>query len=89
MILCGTGLMAMILPPLLSRLIGAYGWQAGFIALGAMPLLFTLPLALMWLRMPVDVAAADPLSAQPQPSLSGMSFRQALRSGKYWGSISR
>ncbi|AJG12736.1 MFS transporter [Pseudomonas plecoglossicida] len=84
-ILCGTGLMAMILPPLLSRLIGAYGWQAGFIALGAMPLLFTLPLALMWLRMPVDVAAADPLSAQPQPSLSGMSFRQALRSGKYWG----
>ncbi|MEB6590671.1 MULTISPECIES: MFS transporter [Pseudomonas] len=84
-ILCGTGLMAMILPPLLSRMIGAYGWQAGFIALGAMPLLFTLPLALMWLRMPVDVAAADPLSAQPQPSLSGMSFRQALRSGKYWG----
>ncbi|WP_054902889.1 MFS transporter [Pseudomonas sp. NBRC 111131] len=84
-ILCGTGLMAMVLPPLLSRLIGAYGWQAGFIALGAMPLLFTLPLALMWLRMPVDVAAADPLSAQPQPSLSGMSFRQALRSGKYWG----
>lgn len=84
-ILCGTGLMAMILPPLLSRLIGAYGWQAGFIALGAMPLLFTLPLALMWLRMPVEVAAADPLTAQPQPSLSGMSFRQALRSGKYWG----
>ncbi|MND17513.1 putative MFS-type transporter YhjX [compost metagenome] len=84
-ILCGTGLMAMILPPLLSRLIGAYGWQAGFIALGAMPLLFTLPLALMWLRMPVEVAVADPLTAQPQPSLSGMSFRQALRSGKYWG----
>lgn len=84
-ILCGTGLMAMILPPLLSRLIGAYGWQAGFIALGAMPLLFTLPLALMWLRMPVEVAVADPLTAQPQPSLSGMSFRQALCSGKYWG----
>ncbi len=84
-ILCGTGLMAMILPPLLSRLIGAYGWQAGFIALGAMPLLFTLPLSLMWLRMPVEAAGVDSSTPHAQPSLSGMSFRQALRSGKYWG----
>ncbi|MFV0926586.1 MFS transporter [Pseudomonas sp. 1239] len=82
-ILCGTGLMAMILPPLLSRLIGAYGWQAGFIALGAMPLLFTLPLALLWLRMPTEGAAAD--QSMAPLALSGMSFRQALRSGRYWG----
>lgn len=58
-ILCGTGLMAMILPPLLSRLIAAYGWQAGFIALAAMPLLFTLPLSLMWLRVPAHFASAE------------------------------
>ena len=84
-ILCGTGLMAMILPPLLSRLIAAYGWQAGFIALGAMPLLFTLPLSLMWLRMPALLASPDATTQKERPELSGMSFKQAVRSGMYWG----
>ncbi|MGQ7859921.1 MFS transporter [Pseudomonas sp. D5002] len=88
-ILCGTGLMAMVLPPLLSRLIAAYGWQAGFFALGAMPLLFTLPLALWWLRLPTDFsrpATGSHSAEQGKPlELSGMSFRQALRSGMYWG----
>lgn len=88
-ILCGTGLMAMVLPPLLSRLIAAYGWQAGFFALGAMPLLFTLPLALLWLRLPTDFsrpATGSHSAEQGKPlELSGMSFRQALRSGMYWG----
>lgn len=84
-ILCGTGLMAMILPPLLSRLIAAYGWQAGFIALAAMPMLFTLPLSLMWLRMPAPLASADATPQKALAQLTGMSFRQALRSGMYWG----
>ncbi|RBJ72197.1 MFS transporter, partial [Pseudomonas sp. MWU12-2534b] len=84
-ILCGTGLMAMILPPLLSRLIAAYGWQAGFIALGAMPLLFTLPLSLMWLRMPTQPVSPDATVQKALPPLTGMSFKQALRSGMYWG----
>jgi MFS family permease len=83
-ILCGTGLMAMLLPPLLSRLIGAYGWQAGFYTLAALPLLFTLPLALLWLRTPEQVVQAG--STVPAPAvLSGISFREALRSGHYWG----
>ena len=84
-ILCGTGLMAMVLPPLLSRLIAAYGWQAGFYALGAMPLLFTLPLALWWLRLPSQAIGTHTAEAGKPLVLTGMSFRQALRSGMYWG----
>lgn len=84
-ILCGTGLMAMILPPLLSRLIAAYGWQAGFFALGAMPLLFTLPLALWWLRLPSQAIGTHTAEPGKPLVLTGMSFRQALRSGMYWG----
>lgn len=84
-ILCGTGLMAMVLPPLLSRLIAAYGWQAGFYALGAMPLLFTLPLALWWLRLPSQAIGTHTAEAGRPLVLTGMSFRQALRSGMYWG----
>jgi predicted MFS family arabinose efflux permease len=82
-ILCGTGLMAMILPPLLARLIAGFGWQAGFLALAAMPLLFTLPMALLWLRLP---SGATPAAQQAQAeAATGMSFRQALRSWVYWG----
>jgi MFS family permease len=84
-ILCGTGLMAMILPPLLSRLIAAYGWQAGFVALGAMPLLFTLPLSLMWLRVPAERVSTDAVTQEKTVELHGVTFRQALRSGVYWG----
>lgn len=84
-ILCGTGLMATVLPPLLSRLIAAYGWQAGFIALGAMPLLFTLPMTLLWLRLPAQPAGAESATRKQPLQLSGMSFRQALGSGMYWG----
>lgn len=90
-ILCGTGLMALILPPLLSRLIAAYGWQAGFFALGALPLLITLPLSVWWLRLPSQAnqtrpAVGAPPEQQGRPlQLSGMSFHQALRSGVYWG----
>lgn len=82
-ILCGTGLMAMILPPLLARLIAQFGWQAGFLTLAAMPLLFTLPMALLWLRLPSGVATAA--QQDEAGSLSGFSFRQALRSWVYWG----
>lgn len=84
-ILCGTGLMAMVLPPLLSRLIAAYGWQAGFVALAAMPLLFTLPMSLIWLRLPAEQASTDAALPGKTAELYGVTFKQALRSGVYWG----
>ncbi|MBD1552560.1 MFS transporter [Pseudomonas typographi] len=83
-ILCGTGLMAMILPPLLARLIAQFGWQAGFLTLAAMPLLVTLPMALLWLRLPSEVATAAAQKDETE-SLPGLSLRQALRSWVYWG----
>src|SRR5690606_18956804 len=84
-ILCGTGLMAMVLPPLLARLIAEYGWQAGFFALGAMPLLATLPLSLLWLRLPSETIPRNQTAEKKSTELSGMSYKQALRSGTYWG----
>ena len=83
-ILCGTGLMAVVLPPLLVRLIAQFGWQAGFFTLAAMPLLFTLPMALFWLRLPSIVESTSPASGEAVSPLSGFSFRQALRSPVYW-----
>ncbi|WP_286977963.1 MFS transporter [Pseudomonas sp.] len=84
-ILCGTGLMAMLLPPLLSQLIAAYGWQAGFIALGVMPLVFTLPLSLLWLRLPGETIERDAQTKQTLAQASGFTFKQAVHSWLYWG----
>jgi predicted MFS family arabinose efflux permease len=83
-ILCGTGLMAVVLPPLLVRLIAQFGWQAGFFTLAALPLLFTLPMALAWMRMPSEVESGAPARGEVAPQLSGLSFAQALRSPAYW-----
>jgi MFS family permease len=82
-ILCGTGVVAMVLPPLLSRTIAMGGWQAGFWALAAMPLLFTLPMTLLWLRLPAEYRQGD--TPGKRVELSGVSFRESLRSWTYWG----
>lgn len=83
-ILCGTGLMAVVLPPLLARLIAQFGWQAGFFTLAAMPLLFTLPMALFWMRLPSEVESVSAARGEAAVQLSGFSFRQTLRSPVYW-----
>lgn len=83
-ILCGTGLVAMVLPPLLAQLIAEYGWQAGFVALGAMPLLSTLPLSLLWLRLPSETVPQHQIAEEKSTELSGISYKQALRSRAYW-----
>ncbi|ANG64422.1 MFS transporter [Marinobacterium aestuarii] len=83
-ILCGTGLMAVVLPLLLERLIAQFGWQAGFFTLAAMPLLLTLPMALFWLRLPNERASGLPMGAETGPPLGGTCYRQVLRSPLYW-----
>ena len=83
-ILCGTGMMALLLPPLLAGLIARFGWQAGFFALAALPLLFTLPMALAWMRLPTEVESMSSTERALATQLNGFSFRQALRSPVYW-----
>ncbi|MRK19822.1 MFS transporter [Pseudomonas sp. JG-B] len=83
-ILCGTGLMAVVLPPLLAKLIALFGWQAGFFTLAALPLLFTLPMALLWMRLPSEVGPESPAGSETVSQMDGFSFRQALRSPVYW-----
>lgn len=83
-ILSGTGLVALVLPPLLARLIAQFGWQAGFFTLAALPLLFTLPMALLWMRLPSDDETASSIGHEVRSQTTGFSFRQALRSPVYW-----
>ncbi|VVN68966.1 hypothetical protein PS726_00280 [Pseudomonas fluorescens] len=86
-ILSGTGLAALVLPPVLSWAIGQWGWRAGYWVLGLLPLLVTLPLSLCWLSSAaplvkrVAVAAGADVEAVKLP---GMALRQAARSRRFW-----
>lgn len=98
LVLCGSGLSAAILPPLLGWAIERWDWRAGFIVLGALPLLLTWPLAWAWFReSPGDAnssraalpqtpaAAATTSDTAVSPSIPlGDDFRSAVRSRKFW-----
>lgn len=85
LVLCGSGLSAAILPPLMSWAIERWDWRAGFIVLGLLPLMLTLPLALAWFRAtPPGAPVAKAVTAAAAPMPTGDDFRTAVRSRKFW-----
>jgi MFS family permease len=84
-ILSGTGIAAIVMPPLVSWAVERWGWQAGFIAMGLLPLLTCMPLVLFWMT-PAN-SLVQPV-AGPQggarAAVTGLSFREAMRSAKFW-----
>ncbi|MCY4756598.1 MFS transporter [Pelomonas aquatica] len=86
LVLCGSGLSAAILPPLLGWAIERWDWRAAFIVLGGLPLVLTWPLALLWFRASPDAGATpQKAAAAGQPCVAGPSdFRTAVRSRRFW-----
>ncbi len=84
LVLCGTGLSAAILPSLLAWAIGRFGWQAGYVALAALP--FAMWLSTSWRYLPARGAEHKAVRspAATQAATSGMPFAQALRNRKFW-----
>lgn len=80
LVLCGTGLAAALLPPLLNSTMARWGWQAGFVTLGSLLLLFWLSTA--WRRLPSRTIT--PAQAAPAAALTGMAWRDALKSRNFW-----
>jgi MFS family permease len=79
-ILSGTGLAASVLPPLLTWSIARWDWRAGFVVMAAPTLLLTLPLTLVWMRSPAQLAAAHSTNTV----LLGESWSYAIRGRKFW-----
>jgi MFS family permease len=87
LVLCGSGLSAAILPPLLSWAIEQWDWRAGFLVLGGLPIVLTLPLAWAWFRATPPAAAAAPVSAAAKAqsvAIDSADFKATLRSRKFW-----
>jgi MFS family permease len=81
----GVGLGTAIIPPIVAYLIGAYGWRAAYVGLGAVILVLAgIPIAL-FLREP-DAEERAQMPHLAEAALPGMSFRDALtRTWQFWG----
>lgn len=78
--LLGSGLTGLFAPPLVAGVIAAYGWRAGYAALGASVIVIALPL--VWLlfkdrRMPAPVGRGRVV-------LDGIDRKTALRDYRFW-----
>lgn len=91
-ILCGTGICAVMLPTLLGAVTDAFGWRAGFLALALIPAVAALPLCYIWFPHNPERDALAALSDEPAasdaatvpPQLPGMHFSAAVRQYNFW-----
>lgn len=86
-VLCGSGISAAVLPPLISWAIERWDWRAGFLVLGALPLVLTWPLALVFFRPSASAtlpSPGGPTKAKANTPATSASFSAAVRSRKFW-----
>lgn len=86
--LSGTGLCVLVMPSLLAWVIGEWGWRAGYVAAGLMPLLVALPFSLAWIHDAPQPAAAQAPAAGPEPAVPvgepTVGVRQAMLGYRFW-----
>ncbi|MFQ3665906.1 MAG: MFS transporter, partial [Sphingomonadaceae bacterium] len=77
--LSGTGITAVVAPPLVTAIVAEHGWRAGYLALAAGVFLIALPICAILFRDPPAAAAGS-----GQPLAAGMSRREAFRDRGFW-----
>ena len=77
LVLASATIVPFLIAPLASKLVGVFGWRAGFILLAALALFGGVPLSLFALRGPARIAEA-------QPSSDGLTFAEASRHWRLW-----
>ena len=81
-VVAGSGVGSLIIPPLVEHLIPTYGWRHTYLVLGALPLFVGAPLT--WLFAPSRKSPATLVGAFGQADAAGLNWRQALRSISFW-----
>ena len=79
--LTGTGIAGFLLKPFTAAAIAHFGWRGAYVALGLLPLLVSLPLALLFFREAPPGARGAEAAARPR---SGVAFRDAVRDWRFW-----
>lgn len=78
--LIGTSLAAVIIPPLVTWAIGAHGWRTAHLVIAGLPLLVGLPVGLLLLREP----KAEERPAGDVSAAAGVTLAEALRDRRFW-----
>jgi len=85
--LSGTGIAAIVMPPLITSMTQKWGWQAGFVAMALMATVLAIPLVFFWMTASGSgkvINAGSAGSEAPAQSSSGIVFREGCRSRKFW-----
>ncbi len=78
--LMGSGLAAFILPSYAAWLLTNFGWRMGYVGIGLLPLVLSLPLSYFWLKPPSEKVAA----LTRREAATGISLRDAVRGFRFW-----
>ena len=88
LVVSGTGVGALVGPPLAGILISHYGWRASYAALGAVVLVVMVFCAQLLKSAPGQIRRGgpgkDPQEEEQAMRQEGVAFRDAIRSGKFW-----
>jgi MFS family permease len=86
--LIGTGLFGYAIKPIAAWLIGEFGWRGAYVAIGAMPLLISLPIALLCFRDPgqgvIDPAQRRSAAIARASATPGLTMRQCVGEWRFW-----
>jgi predicted MFS family arabinose efflux permease len=80
LMLVGTSVAAVVIPPLVTGAIGSFGWRGAHLVVAGLPLLVGLPMALLLLREP----GAGEAPAVEASAASGVDLAAALRDRRFW-----
>ncbi|OYY72591.1 MFS transporter [Sphingomonas sp. 28-63-12] len=78
--LSGTGLFGVLCKPFLAWIIGNYGWRAGYVGLGLLPLLIAFPAAFLLFR-DTDTSVD---AVQQTTAPGGLTVAETLRDWRFW-----
>lgn len=80
----GTGLFGILGKPFLGAVLAAYGWRAGFLAVGLLPVLIAFPAA--WFVLRDDARTVDKGAGNETSPIApgGLTTGQALRDWRFW-----
>lgn len=83
-VVAGSGVGSLLIPPMVQHLIAAYGWRDTYLAMGALPLLIGAPLTALFARSPRDVVAQGKATETSFTVASGAAWPQAIGTLSFW-----
>ncbi len=85
--MAGTGICGLLVPPYTAYIVENFGWRAGYVAIGLLPLTISLPLSILFLRdrLAESTRPADPDQASRLAgSDNDIALPTAIRGYRFW-----